>query len=266
MLVNREQLEEMLGEPGLQIVDARAEDEYLTAHVPGAVWVDAAKWRQKALAEGGLEDREFWGEAIGNLGIDADTKVVIYGGASPTTAARIWWHLVYAGVEQVMLLDGGWNLWNVGGKPTEVEPNTPEPLNFTPRFNNSLLVTKEQLKEALSGGSSDLVVVDTRSEGEYLGRDVRGSRGGHLPDAVHCEWSEMLDANGRFKSNEEIRQVLALREVQPDDKVVTHCQSGGRASLEMFALHMAGFDNVANFYGGWSQWSEDPETPVGGEE
>jgi thiosulfate/3-mercaptopyruvate sulfurtransferase len=72
----------------------------------------------------------------------------------------------------------------------------------------------------------------------------------------------MLDANGRLKSNEEIRKLFAERGVKPDDRLVTHCQSGGRSSLELFALRMAGFENVSNFYGGWSHWSQDPEAPV----
>jgi thiosulfate/3-mercaptopyruvate sulfurtransferase len=261
MLVDRDELEAMLSREGVVVVDTRQEDEYLTAHVPGAVRVDVTAWQQKGLEEGGLDDAEFWANTTGELGIDNDTKVVVYGN-SPTTAARIWWHLAYAGVPQVMLLDGGWNLWNVGGKPTETDATTPEPAEFEPKFDKSLLVTKEQLKQKLGDPDDETVVLDTRTEGEYLGKDVRGSRGGHLPDAVHCEWSEMLDANGRFKSNEEIRQVVALRDIQPDAALVTHCQSGGRASLELFALRMAGFENAANFYGGWSQWSEDKEAPV----
>lgn len=261
MLVDREKLESMLGQSGVRVVDTRALDEYLAAHIPGAVHVDVAAWQGKGLEESGFDDAEFWAGAIGKLGIGNDTKVVVYG-SSPTNTARIWWHLAYAGVKQAMILDGGWDLWKVGGKPTEMDAVSVEAANFQPKFDKSLLMTKEQVQGAIDDSGSGLTILDTRSTDEFTGRLARGGRGGHLPGAVHCEFNEMLDSNGRYKSNEEIRAILAERDVGPDGRLVTHCQSGGRASLELFALRMAGYENVANFYGGWSEWSQDAEAPV----
>jgi len=261
MLVDRDQLHKMLEQEDVRVLDARVIDEYLTAHVPGAVRVDATAWTTQALAENGLKDEAFWAKAIGDLGIDKDTKVVVYGN-SPTTAARVWWHLKYAGVPDVMLLDGGWDLWNVGGKPTEIEPNEPQPKKFTPKFDKSMLVEKESLKNSLAEKSAGLVVLDTRTVGEYRGKTVRGPRGGHLPGAVHLEWQEFLDVNNRFKSKEEIQKMLKEKGIEKDSQIVTHCQTGGRASAGLFALRMAGFDNAANYYCGWSEWSPDEEAPV----
>jgi thiosulfate/3-mercaptopyruvate sulfurtransferase len=260
MLVDRERLEGMLGKPGVRVVDARPIDEHLAAHIPGAVHVDVVKWQEKALSEGGLEDTQFWADEIGKLGVTPDTKVVVYG--KPSSAARIWWHFAYAGVKQPMLLDGGWELWKVGGKPTEMDAVTVEPANFEPQFDKSLLMTKEHVQAALGESAGKLVVLDTRTTGEFTGREARGDRGGHIPGAVHCDFEEMLDVNGRLKSNDEIRKLFAERGAKPGDRIVTHCQSGGRASLELFALRMAGFENSANFYGGWSEWSKDPEAPI----
>ncbi len=46
----------------------------------------------------------------GGLQIDHDSQVVVYGIRLSETA-RMWWTLKYLGVQDVMILDGGWNLW-----------------------------------------------------------------------------------------------------------------------------------------------------------
>jgi thiosulfate/3-mercaptopyruvate sulfurtransferase len=43
--------------------------------------------------------------------------------------------------------------------------------------------------------------------------------------------------------------------------VITHCQGGGRASVDAFALERLGFP-TRNYYVGWSDWGNAEDTPV----
>ena len=47
--------------------------------------------------------------------------------------------------------------------------------------------------------------------------------------------------------------------------MITHCQSGGRSSLEIFGLMLAGIEETKNYYAGWMEWSANEEAPVEGE-
>ena len=41
--------------------------------------------------------------------------------------------------------------------------------------------------------SPDVVMLDTRTDGEFCGTTVRAARGGCVPGAVHLEWTNNLD-------------------------------------------------------------------------
>ena len=48
-------------------------------------------------------------------------------------------------------------------------------------------------------GQADAIILDTRSDGEYCGTQVRAARGGAIPGAVHLEWTNNLAPDGTFK-------------------------------------------------------------------
>ena len=262
LLIDREGLEKKLAEKNLRIVDTRPFDEYATEHIPGAVLVDVAAWKSQGQKEGGLTDAEFWSKAIADLGIGANSEVVVYGGKSPTNTARIWWHLKFAGVKNVKLLDGGWPLWASGKKPTDSEKPEIAATDFQADFQTNLLARKADVVAATQDSDKKTVVVDSRSLGEFEGKDVRGDRGGHIPGAVNIEWKELLDSAGQFKSDEDLKEIFADQDISPGQTVITHCQSGGRSSLDMIGLLLSGQKDVKNYYGSWKEWSADKELPV----
>jgi thiosulfate/3-mercaptopyruvate sulfurtransferase len=79
---------------------------------------------------------------------------------------------------------------------------------------------------------------------------------------VRIEWKELLAADGRFKSVDELRTLFKERGIDEKDTAVTYCQSGGRAALDAFALELAGLPKVKNYYCSWQQWSADESAPV----
>ena len=49
--------------------------------------------------------------------------------------------------------------------------------------------------------------------------------------------------------------------IDPDNPAITYCKTGGRASLNAYALELAGYKNVRNYYSSWRQWRSDDSAP-----
>ncbi len=71
----------------------------------------------------------------------------------------------------------------------------------------------------------------------------------------------MVDEDGRFLSEAALRTRLRTLGVDPHATVITHCQGGGRSSVDAFVLERLGMP-TRNYYLGWSDWGNTEETPV----
>jgi 3-mercaptopyruvate sulfurtransferase SseA/predicted methyltransferase len=218
MLIQPEELEKRLRQGELRLVDTRAETDYARGHIPGAVRVDVKSWAELGKKDGGFHDARAWGEKVGQLGLRPDSQVVVYG-SSLTDTARIWWTLKYLGLEKVAILDGGWLLWSKENRPSETSVPRVETVPFEPRFQADRLEEIATLKKSVQAGK--VTVVDARTADEFTGKEVRGKRGGHVPGARHLEWKELLTADGRFKSPDQLRALFRQRGIGPSQTAVT---------------------------------------------
>jgi thiosulfate/3-mercaptopyruvate sulfurtransferase len=263
MLISPDAVQKGLNDKSLRLLDIRPEEEYLAGHIPGAVRLDLDEWKTFAKTPGALHDASGWTDRVGAVGIGPDTEVVIYGGEL-NEAARAWWILKYLGHGQVRLLDGDWQTWTTAPPERPVETDVPEvaKARFTPRFQPDRLAEIDQVKNWVSG--SNVAILDARTEGEYTGAEVKkgNPRGGRLPQAIHLNWENLRRPDGRFKGPGRLKKMFEAASLNPDRAVVTYCQSGGRAAAEAFALELAGFEKVRNYYCSFQQWSADGEVPV----
>ena len=115
-------------------------------------------------------------------------------------------HLEHLGHPTVQMLDGGFKAWTAAGGPVSTEPVAPATSDWHGSPDPSSIATWKDVLDRL--GSPGTVIVDTRSGGEHDGTTVRARRGGAIPGAVHREWKNSLDAQGRFKSKEELRAMF----------------------------------------------------------
>ncbi|QDU40661.1 Thiosulfate sulfurtransferase [Maioricimonas rarisocia] len=259
LLVTAEELQAQLDDTELRILDVRSEEAYAESHIPGAVRVDLNDWKSLALSEGGLQDADAWAGRVGELGINAGTPVIVYAD-NPTNATRIWWTLEYLGVNDVRVLNGGWAAWQQADAPVSNEPLVPTPTEFEPEFQEERLAAKEDVQKVIETPGGAIALLDARSEGEYTGTSGPGARKGHIPGFARLEWTNFVDEQGRFKSPDKIREIVGDRPA--GEGAITYCQTGGRASLNAFALELAGYGPVQNYYCGWSEWSAADDVPV----
>ena len=258
-LVTFDELQKRLGAEDLRILDARSKEDYDKGHVPGAVWVDAKAVETMAAKSETLTDRATWEKWIAPLGIGPKTDVLVYDAKRQLDAARLWWLLGYLGVERIGLLDGNFPLWASEKRPVTTEIPTVDPKPFKVSFRADRHATRDEVLKAVS--SKTATIVDARTDGEYAGTLLRAKRGGHVPTSCHLEWNNLVDQNGRFLDDASLRTKLAKAGVKPDEPVITHCQGGGRASVDAFVFERLGF-RTRNYYLGWSDWGNAGDTPV----
>ena len=245
----------------VRILDARPKSDYQTIHIPNAVWVDHDAW-SKTFAQG--QDVKQWQQLLGRLGINIDTRVVIYDDQSTNRAARIWWILRYWGIRDVKLLNGGWKGWAAAHGPTTQDVPKIEATEVTLTPHPERLATKDLLMKSLQKREGRPVqIIDARSESEYCGETKTAKRNGAIPGAIHKEWTEVIDKKTqRFKSAEKLSQLFEEAGIKLDQPSVTYCQSGGRAAVMAFALELMGAKSVRNYYRSWSEWGNAEDTPI----
>lgn len=254
LLTSIDQLEQLLDEKeDVVLLDTRDKPEFREGHLPGSRWVDVPKWKAAALANGGagLKDLAAWRRLGGELGLSREARIVVYGGSLPS-AARIWWLLKYLGCDHVSLLDGGFAAWKQAGNLVDRRAAEVAESKFEPKFQLQRLAGIDEVKR--SALEQDLVVFDTRSLREFTA--------GRVPQAVHIEWTQLLTEQGKFKSIQELKTLFRPSALSPKHTAVTYCRSGGRASVEAFALELAGFKNVKNYFCSWQEYSRDESAEV----
>jgi thiosulfate/3-mercaptopyruvate sulfurtransferase len=259
VLTGFDDLQKRLDDPNLRLIDARPKSEFDTSHIPGAVWVDTKAVEKLAARPGGLEDKAAWEAWVTPLGITSQTEVLVYDAKRQLDAARLWWLLSYLGVKKVGLVDGNFPLWQRQGRPVTAEVPRVDPVPFRVAFRTNRHATRSEVLEAVKAKSSK--IIDARSVPEHTGAELRSKRGGHIPSACSLEWVNLVDKDGRFLDESSLRSKLERSSVKPGEPVITHCQSGGRASVDAFVLERLGFP-TRNYYLGWSDWGNAEETPI----
>ena len=271
-VISRDDLKARLGEPGLAIVDAswylpaagrNGRDEYDAGHIPGAVFFDQDLIADK---ESGLPHTlpspELFARHVGSMGITADETVVVYDGPGMFSAPRVWWMFRIMGVNNVLVLDGGFDGWKAANFPVTNEVTKIAPTLFTPSFNEAKVVDFAEMSEIVDGRSSQ--IADARAAGRFTGRDAEpreGMRSGHMPGARNVPVGT-LSEKGELKSLDSLREIFANAGIDLNKPVVTSCGSGVTAAVITLALTSLGHEDNRLYDGSWSEWGSRQDTPV----
>lgn len=265
LLIETEELARLLDQKNLRLIDAADPATYKRAHLPRAVnipYLDLSRIEERRGT--GQPTSNFEAERIfGGAGIDANTLVVVYDGGEGALATGVWFVLDFFGHQQVRVLNGGFRKWLKESRPVTQEVPIVERKKFVPVPQPEKIATREWVKRNL--GNKGIVFADTRSFNEYIGREQPpgAARGGHIPGAIHLEWTNFSAANSSFKSAAEIEAELRKRGITRETQVVTYCQGGlGRSTDVAFAMKLIGWDQVVEYPGSWEEWSADPRLPL----
>jgi thiosulfate/3-mercaptopyruvate sulfurtransferase len=240
-----------------RVLDARGKAKYEAGHIPDAVMIELGVWSKAVTA--GKADAAFWKTELAKVGVTPIRPVVAYSD-DLRDAARAWWMLKLAGVEDVRILNGGWKAYTAAKLPEQKETFTvtaaPHDWKPTDRFADKAKVL-EMLK------TPNVTILDSRTKEEHTGEQKAAKKAGHIPGSVHLEWVEMFDAaTGKFLPPEPLLKLASDRKIDLKNPAVTYCQGGGRAAVAAFGLELMGAKTVRNYYASWGEWGNAADTPV----
>jgi thiosulfate/3-mercaptopyruvate sulfurtransferase len=261
LLTTAAELQSNLGSANLCIIDVRPAEDYARGHIPGATHFDLFGLSLVDTGEAPLKAFMFMIHHVLELrGVSETKEVVFYEAHSGMRAARGLWFLEYFGHPNGRMLDGGFQAWKAAGAPVTTDTVTPKASTFKVKDRREVLATAGDVLRSLN--KNDIAILDTRSAGEYYGTHVRAARGGAIPGAIHIEWTDNLDTEGKFKSNGDLKAMYDKAGITPDKEVVSYCQGGYRAAHSYVALRLLGFPKVRNYLGSWKEWGDRTDLPI----
>jgi thiosulfate/3-mercaptopyruvate sulfurtransferase len=261
LLISAEALKGKLGSDSLCLIDVRPAEDFAQGHIPGAVHFDLFGLSLIDTAEAPLKAFMHMIHHVLELrGVSEYKEVVVYENNSGMRAARALWFLDYFGHPNARLLDGGMQAWKAAGFATTTEVNSPKGAGFKISEHREVLATAEDVLQSLN--KKDVSILDTRSRAEYVGTQIRAARGGAIPGAVHIEWTDNLDASGKFKPDAELKAMYSRAGITADKEVISYCQGGYRAAHSYVTLRLIGFPKIRNYIGSWKEWGDRTDLPI----
>ena len=253
---------------------------YGEGHIPEAIDLDTNL----------LESPETWNRrspeelkyTLEQLGITYDTTVVLYGrfsypdvndpfpgsSAGHLGAMRGAFILMYAGVKDVRILNGGLQSWIDAGFKTTSKEYKKNPVNdfgVPIPSHPEIIVDIQEAKQILKDPNKNLVSI--RSWREFIG-EVSGynyiEKKGRIPgavfgncgsDAYHMENYRNLDHTTR--EYQEIQKMWAEVGITPDKHNSFYCGTGWRGSEAFINAWLMGWSKISVFDGGWFEWTNE---------
>jgi thiosulfate/3-mercaptopyruvate sulfurtransferase len=292
-VVSTDWLEKNLGSPNLVIIDIRNPAIYGSGHIPDSIneafitgsdpcagpisnWIIGTEWREtEDCLWVELPDISDLNLTIQNLGIEHDSRVVIVSDPDPgdpaphyglSNATRVAFTLIYAGISNVAILDGGYAKWDAEGKPT-IQGDSPSvlPGTYSGNANEEMIVSGEYVQKHLSE-----TIIDARDAAVYYGERIEPytPRKGHIPSAkcLPGPWIWDCHANEDGTCAYYIYKDTATLEAMASDaihgprgnrdqEIIVYCGLGGYGSSWWFVLtQVLGYKNVKLYDGAIQEW------------
>jgi len=269
LLVTPAQVKANIDKPDWVVIDSRDLKDYAKGHIPGAI--SLGKRVKKALRDSTsrvFTDVKKYESLLGKAGIDNNTHVVFYHGdiKTLTDASVGFWIMEYLGHDKVHFMDGGLEAWRNDGNRLDKTPTIKEAKTFTAHVVPSRLATTAEITGIANGTITGVQLIDSRSEKEHKGSDIRALRGGHIPNTTlnvsHKDTmlkeldkkTEKMEATGFMDAN-------ALQELfgslDKNIRTIGYCQTGTRSTLTYLELRLLGFSDPANWDDSWRVYASD---------
>jgi thiosulfate/3-mercaptopyruvate sulfurtransferase len=270
LLVDTQWVVDHLNDSSIRIIEA---DEdvllYEIGHIPGSVKLDWHVDVQDPLERDFVDQRGFE-QLMSRWGITNDTTIVLYGDKNNWYACYSFWLFTMYGHKKLRIMNGGRTKWEEEKRPLTREIPRYETTTYHAQpADETIRAFRDEVAAGLR--NPDRRLIDVRSPQEYTGELIHminypqegAQRGGHIPGAKSIPWAMAANADGTFKSAEELRQIYGNKDITPDKEVIAYCRIGERSAHTWFVLtELLGFPRVRNYDGSWTEWGSMVRAPI----
>lgn len=249
---------------------------YNEGHIPGAIYVDNCEVEDATGDEEGAYNLLAAEEVEGYLlahGITKDTKIVLYGADISGTARQAYGY-IWAGVEDVKIVNGGIEAWKAAGYDTETTVNEGTPAEefgvetpAKPEYWTSIEDALDKLQN-----DDNFKLVSIRSEDEWLGKTSGYNYMDKAGEPEGAVWgkgaqtafdvADFTNEDGTVKNLAGLQEVWADCDFTLDNHLAFYCGTGWRACVPFLVLYENGYDNISVYDGGWYEWMMHDDYPV----
>jgi len=270
VLVETSWVADHLNDPNIRLIEA---DEdvllYEVGHLPGAVKLDWHVDVQDPIARDFVNQQAFE-QLMSHWGISNDTMIILYGDRNNWYACYSYWLFTMYGHRNMKIMNGGRSKWEAESRQLTKEVPHCEPTTYRAQpADETLRAFRDDVFSGLR--TPERRLIDVRSPQEYTGELLHminypqegAQRGGHIPGAKNIPWATAANADGTFKSAEELRQIYGGKDVTPDKEVIAYCRIGERSAHTWFVLtRLLGYPRVRNYDGSWTEWGSLVRAPI----
>jgi len=231
---------------------------FAEGHIPGAAEAPYAQFRGPQNNAGSLPSLEHLTAVLQQLGIDADTPVVVvHQGLSASdmgAATRVYWTLKSLGVNTLAVLNGGFTAWREQQLPVSTMANVIEPSLYEPQWNDAWQIGAAALEASLH--SPGLRLLDSRPNSFFSGQQSVAVRPGTIRGASNLSYETWFD-NNRLKPLNELDILFASNLTDSYNSTITFCNTGHWASINWFVLsELAGINNTQLYAESVVDWAQ----------
>lgn len=222
----------------VRVIDVRRDTDYKKDHIPTAVNLPLATLLSDDSPENVLN-------LIKSIGIDDETRVVIYDDTFGALASRVAWTLEYLGHDNVSLLDTTFSKWlSLGLEKDDKIPDI-QKTEHSLKLNQNILATYDYLDSARE--KNNVILVDNRERLNFLEQ--------HIPGAISLPYRTLATSDKILRPQNDMKRLLNNRSISGDSEIITYCGSVGTLSgLAFYALKSVGLPNVKLYVRSFREW------------
>jgi thiosulfate/3-mercaptopyruvate sulfurtransferase len=248
----------------IKIIDIRPLQSYYKGHIPGAVYLNTESVR---LSMDGIPHQPISTNAfvaiLGNLGINENSSVIIYGNEDDLQPFYLIWMFDYIGHKDVALLEGGYEKWRNEGRPVTQDLPKVEDCSYpAPKRNiEEIRANKNDILKAIS--SNNAILVDVESPETFSGIKGNCKRKGHIKNAINQYWRHDIIDLYIWKNIDFLKNRYSSKGIPSDKKVILVCEDGWSAAHSYYTLrYIIGIPSVKIYDGGMGEWANTDDLPM----